>query len=141
VHTTPHKALKQAVKWQLVPYNVTEAVDPPYSPKKEISPLSKEQVKALLAAAEHTKLYALYVLAITTGIRQGELLGLKWEDLDLEVGILQVKRTVFGGKASAPKTSKGKRSIRLTKLALQSLQSHQSSKGEWVFSSRVDTPP
>ena len=89
IHTTLHKALKQAVKWSLIPRNVTEAVDPPQSPKKEIKPLSEAQVKILLEAAKGTGLYALYVLAVTTGMRQGELLGLKWEDLDLQVETMQ----------------------------------------------------
>lgn len=77
VHTTLHKALKQAVAWRLVPHNVAKSVDPPRSPKMEIRPLSGEQVRMLLAAQE-TELYALYALAVTTGMRQGELLGLKW---------------------------------------------------------------
>ena len=72
-------------------------------------------------------------------MRQGELLGLKWEDVDLQTGTLQVRRTVFNGKISAPKTSKGKRSIRLTKAAIRALQKHQR-QGEWIFSSRVGAP-
>ena len=97
-----------------MPHNIAEAVDPPQSVKKEVRSLNREQVQALLEAAEETKLYALYVLAVTTGMRQGELLGLKWEDLDLRAETLQVRRTVFEGKISAPKTQKSKRSIRLT---------------------------
>jgi integrase len=139
IHTTLSKALKQAVKWQLVSCNIAETVDPPRSPKKEIRPLNRKQVRMLLEAAEETKLYALYVLAVTTGMRQGELLGLKWEDVDLVTGSLQVRRTVFDGKISAPKTSKSRRSIKLTQLTVGALQGHQR-QGEWVFSSRVGTP-
>ncbi len=139
IHTTLSKAFKQAVKWQLLPYGLTEAVDPPRAPKKEVRPLNRQQVKMLLEAAEETKLYALYVLAVTTGGRQGELLGLKWENLDLQAGALQVRRTVFEGKISAPKTSKSKRSISLTQSAIQALQRHPR-QGEWVFSTRNNTP-
>lgn len=138
IHTTLHKALKQAVKWSLIPRNVTEAVDPPQSPRKEIRPLSEEQVKVLLEAAQGTELYALYVLAVTTGMRRGELLGLKWEDLDLQAETIQVKRTVFNGKIGTPKTSKGRRSIKLTQEAIRTLQNHQR-RGEWILSSRVGT--
>src|SRR5919112_1921654 len=59
----------------LSPRNVVDGVDPPKAPKKEIKPLSEEQVKRLLEAAQEDKLEALYVLAITTGMRSGELLG------------------------------------------------------------------
>jgi integrase len=131
--------LKQTVKWSLIPHNVTEAVDPPQASKKQIKPLSEAQVKILLEAAQETELYALYVLAVTTGMRQGELLGLKWEDLDLQAKTMQVKRTAFTRKVGAPKTSKGRRSIKLTQEAIGALQKHQR-KGEWIFSSRVGTP-
>ena len=78
VHLTLHKALKQAVKWMLIPRNIAEAVDPPRPAAKELRPLGSGQVKKLLVAARGEKLEALYVLAVTTGLRQGELLGLKW---------------------------------------------------------------
>jgi integrase len=109
IHATLYKALKQAVKWSLLPRNVADSVDPPKAPKREIKPLDEEQVKRLLKAAEGDKLEALYVLAITTGMRSGELLGLQWKDLDLTTGIVQVRRTVFNGRIEAPKTGKGNR--------------------------------
>jgi integrase len=127
------------VKWQLISLNIAEAVDPPRSTKREIRPLNSEQVKLLLELAKGTNLYALYLLAITTGMRQGELLGLKWEDVNLRTGSLQVRRTIFNGQVSAPKTSKGRRSIKLTQLTVGALQGHQR-QGEWVFSSGVGTP-
>lgn len=139
IHTTLNKSLKQAVKWSLISRNIAEAVDQPRSTKREIRPLDQGQVKRLLRTAQGTNLYALYLLAVTTGMRQGELLGLKWEDVDLRTGALQVRRTVFSGKASAPKTPKSKRSIKLTEAAIGALKGHQR-QGEWVFSSRAGTP-
>jgi integrase len=138
IHTTLHKALKQGVRWSLIPRNVTEAVDPPRPSAKEIRPLGVEQVKCLLSAARGDKLEALYVLAVSTGLRQGELLGLKWEDVDLQEGVLRVRRTVFNGAVNAPKTTRSNRSVRLTSEAIRALRDHQSG-GEWVFSSRVGT--
>jgi integrase len=140
IHATAHKALKQAVKWSLVPRNVAEAVEPPRAPKAEIKPLTIEQVKNLLAVAKETQttLYALYMLAVTTGMRQGELLGLKWADIDLEVGILRVQRTIFNGQVNAPKTSKSRRSIKLAHTAIRALNEHPRTS-DWVFSSRVGT--
>jgi integrase len=71
-------------------------------------------VKRLLKTARVDKLEALYVLAITTGMRSGELLGLRWEDVDLQTHTLQVRRTVFNGQIETPKTLKGRRSIKRT---------------------------
>ena len=73
VHATLHKALKQAVKWGLVPRNIAEAVDPPRLSKKEMQPLTPEQVKTFLEAVAGDRHEALYVLAISAGLRQGEL--------------------------------------------------------------------
>ena len=90
IHATMYKALKQAVRWQLVPRNVAEAVNPPRAPKAEINPLTLTQVKALLNSARGDRFEALYVLAVTTGMRSGELLGLQWRDVDLEGLVGQV---------------------------------------------------
>jgi integrase len=91
VHVTLHKALKQAVSDGLIPRNPTDSVKPPQVRKEEIRPLTPEQVKTLFDAAKGDRLEALYVLAVTTGLRQGEMLGLKWDDVDLEAGTLQVR--------------------------------------------------
>ncbi|MDP9439302.1 MAG: site-specific integrase, partial [Actinomycetota bacterium] len=72
IHATLYKALKQAVRWQLVPRNVCDSVTPPRATKVEIEALTREQVKGLLDTARSDRLYALYVLACTTGMRQGE---------------------------------------------------------------------
>ena len=76
------------------------------------------------------RLEALYVLAVTAGLRQGELLGLKWEDIDFERETLQVRRALLGSKKGdpifgAPKTAKGKRSVKLTGKALEALRGHR----------------
>jgi integrase len=139
IHATLHKALRQAVRWQLIPRNVAESVEPPKANKKEIEPLDEEQVRGLLKAVEGDELEALYVLAITTGMRSGELLGLKWEDVDFRAGTLRVNRTVFNGRVNAPKTSKSRRSIRLSRSALVALKNHARTS-EWVFCTSVGTP-
>jgi integrase len=96
--------------------------------RKEIRPLTPEQVKMLLDAAHGDRLEALYVLAVHTGLRQGELLGLKWEDVDLEARKLQVRRTLTttkdGPLLSTPKTKGSKRSVTLTQSAVDALRSH-----------------
>ena len=92
--------------------------------------MTPEETRLLLEAASGDRLEALYVLAIATGLRQGELLALKWDDVDLERGMLRVRRTLTrtGGKVSLgePKTKKSRRSVNLTAAAMEALQSHLS---------------
>lgn len=132
IHVVLHKALDQAVADGLIPRNVTRAVKVPSASleRKEITPLTAEEANRLIEVAidESDRLQTLYVLAIHTGLRQGELLALRWEDLDLEEGALRVRRTLTyaGGKHSLaePKTRKSRRTVRLTTLAIDSLKSH-----------------
>jgi integrase len=78
----------------LVPRNVAAVVRASKPEKKETRPLDRAQVKRLLRAATGDRLEAIYVLAITAGLREGELLGLKWRDIDLEAGMLSVRRSL-----------------------------------------------
>ncbi len=111
-----------------MPRNVTDAVKAPRPTPGEIRPLDQKQTKALLEAARGDPFEALYVLAVTTGMRQGELLGLKWEDVDLENGLVWVRRTLTrnGGRLvlGEPKTKKSRRTVRLTDAAVNALRVH-----------------
>ena len=145
IHTTLHKALKQAVRWQMIPRNPCDSVDAPKGYRGEIKPLDKGQVRTLLDAAKEAqpRLYALYVLGVTAGMRQGELIGLQWNDLDMEGSRLTVKRSVFKGKVNAPKTARSSRTVRLAGLAVEALQEHAVNRRAgvpWVFSTRNGTP-
>ncbi len=145
VHATAHKALKQAVRWTLIPRNVAEAATPPRQSKREITPLTREQVRALLGAVKGDGLRALYVLACTTGMRKSEITGLKWSDIDLEAGTLKVNRSAYNGRVSAPKTAAGRRTIRLCEMAVTALREHRLAAtrkriSEWVFCSSAGTP-
>ncbi len=133
IHATLHKALKQAVSDGLIPRNVTQAVKPPRPVKKEIRPLDTDQARALLETARGERLEALYVLAVTAGLREGELLGLRWEDLDLAVGKLAVRRSLsYITKEPVfelPKSGKG-RSIKLPRRAVEALKHHRARQNE-----------
>ena len=85
---TLHKALKDAVSDGLVPKNVAAAVRSPRPEKPEIHPLTRGQARKLLDAASKNgdRFEALYIVALHCGLREGELLGLRWEDLNLEPG-------------------------------------------------------
>ncbi len=129
LHVTLHKALNQAVKWNMIPRNVTEAVKAPRPASEEMRTLSPAQVRALLSAASGERLEALYVLAVHTGMRQGELLALKWADVDLKSGRVSVRRTTTksGGHLllGEPKTAKSRRTITLTAGSLNALRAHR----------------
>jgi integrase len=141
IHTTLHKALKDAVSDGLIPRNVAEGIRPPRPKKKEITPLDREQARAFLAAAHEDRFEALYVLAIHCGLREGELLGLKWDDVDLETGMLRVRRTLSETRTGyifePPKNGKG-RSIKLTQAASEALRSHLERQLEEIDSSGDD---
>jgi integrase len=156
VHALLHKALKQAVNDGLVARNVTQAVKAPRQSRKEIPTLNREQAQVFLEAAKGDRLETLYLLAIHTGLRQGELLGLKWGDVDLDRGTLQVQRILSAAKDgptfTTPKTNKG-RSVRLTAQVVQALRDHRKRQveerlkydGLWqdhglVFTTLVGTP-
>jgi integrase len=128
LHVTLRKALDQAVKWHMVPLNVAEAVKAPRPAPPEMRTLSAAETRKLLEAARGDKLEALYMLAVHTGMRQGELLALKWQDVDLENAKLSVRRTLTmsGGRIllGELKTKKSRRTIRLTDPAARALREH-----------------
>jgi integrase len=137
IHGVLHKALEDAVKLGLVTRNVCDAISPPRKHHKEISPLTADQVRRLLEAAKGHPHEALFVLALATGMRRGELLGLKWQDINFTTGMLYVRRTLsrlptqMGRQRgdlyieTEPKTKNSRRSIALAKFALEALEQHR----------------
>lgn len=121
LHAVLHRALKQALRWGLIPRNVAAAVDPPQISKKPVTPLSPTEARTFLEAARGDRLEALYVLAIHTGMRQGEMLGLRWDDADLDAGILRVRGT---------KSARSRRTVKLSRTALEALRSHRKRQAE-----------
>ncbi len=94
IHGMLHRALKDALQLGLVQRNVTEMVRAPRRQSLEMITLSESQAQALLEATREDRFAALYVLALTTGMRQGELLGLRWQDVDLDRALLSVRMNV-----------------------------------------------
>jgi integrase len=133
IHRTLSKALKQAANDGLIPRNPAGPVKPPRAHREEIRPLSRDQVRIFLDTVSGDRLEALYVLAVTAGLRQGELLALNWEDVDLEAGTLEVRRTLSEtrGRRSfeAPKSGRG-RSVRLSRRAVNALRAHRKAQLE-----------
>ncbi len=134
LHMVLHRALDNALRLGVVIRNVTELVDPPRMKRHEMAVLTPEQARALLAAAKGDRMEALYVLALSTGMRQGELLGLRWQDVDIEHSVLSVRATlqcVDGTFIFAePKSARSRRQIALSKRAIDALQRHQAQQLE-----------
>src|SRR5215213_8227641 len=130
IHSTLHKALSQAVSDSIVPRNAADVKAPRPTPE-EMRPLSEAEARAFLEAARETgdRFEALYVLAIATGLRRGELLGLRWDDVDLKRGTLRVGRALVreGGRhvLGETKTRRGRRPINLTPRAVNALKAHR----------------
>jgi len=158
IHSTLHKALSQAVSDGIVPRNAAHVKAPRPAPE-EIRPLSEDEARAFLDAARQSgeRFEALYVLAITTGLRRGELLGLRWDDADLEFGTLRVGRALVreGGRHTLgeTKTRRGRRQINLTPRTVNALKKHRKQQLEekmklaglykdhgLIFASGVGTP-
>ncbi|HKP51498.1 MAG TPA: site-specific integrase [Chloroflexia bacterium] len=130
IHTILHKALKQAVRWGLLTRNVTEAVDRPRRITPNYVTWNQTQVSTFLAVSDKDELGALWRLALLTGMRRGEILGLKWEDVDFERSVLAVKRALIrsagkGFEFSQPKSAAGKRAIALSRSVVQALHKHR----------------
>src|SRR5918997_6056991 len=114
VHALLHHALDDAVKWGLLARNVAHRVEPPKKARSEMHVWNAEQVGSVLRAAADDPLEALWRLAIYTGMRRGELLAVKWMDLDLDAGALFVQRSLSRGQTSRleerePKSQAGRR--------------------------------
>jgi integrase len=129
IHAALHLALESAVSLDLVARNVSERVTVPKMHRHEMEVLSPEQSRTLLSAISGDELEALYMLALTTGMRQGELLALKWRDIDLDAGWLRIHATVrklHGAFIYAPpKTKRSRRGVALTAMAVESLKLHR----------------
>ncbi len=123
-----HRALTNAVKLRRIPYNVCDAVTQPRVPRKEMRTLTPEQVGVFLRVAQSDRLYALYVLALTTGLRQGELLGLQWDDLDLDASAIAIRRQLTdnnGPVIAELKTRTSQRRVDLPPVAVVALKAHR----------------
>ena len=129
IHFTLHKALSQATSDGLISRNAADVKAPRPAPE-EMRPLSEDEARAFLetAKASDDRFEPLYVLAIITGLRRGELLGLRWDDVDLERGKLRVGRALVreGGQhiVGETKTRRGRRQVNLTPRTVNALKAH-----------------
>lgn len=147
VHRTLSQALAHAVVTGVLFKNPAEQVKPPRPPRREIAILSKPQVAAPLQAAG--PLYLPVLVAVTTGMRRGEILGLRWSDIDLVKAKLTVNQSLerLGGKTvfKSPKTVGSRRTITLPALTVEALSAHRAKQArigaEQLVFSHADGSP
>lgn len=132
-HAILHRALDNAVRWKRVNHNVCDLVSLPRARKFEIQPLTEEQAQTLIEAVKGHKLEGLIIIALLTGAREGELLALRWKDIDFAQSLLSIRRSVSyvsgqGYVEEEPKTSRGRRVIPLPQIAVDVLQQHRNTQ-------------
>lgn len=132
VHAVIRAALGLAVSWGRIPRNMAPLVEPPTSAHSEITPLTVEDARALLTAAGSSRLGARWVVGLSLGLRQGEALGLWWEDVDLAAGVLRVRRQLLRpDKKGAPltfgpvKSARSRRTLALPGRLAELLAEHR----------------
>ncbi|MGH7489677.1 MAG: tyrosine-type recombinase/integrase, partial [bacterium] len=133
---TLRNALNKAVRWGLIARNVATLVDPPRVIHKEVRVLSPEETLQLLDAARGEAIEGLIVLAVSTGLRLGEALGLKWTDIDLARRQVRINKSLQritgqGQVLSETKTRRGRRSLVLPLTTVEALRAHQTQQSGW----------
>jgi len=144
-HEVLRNALGYAVRAGLMDANPCNRAEVPTHERKPIRPLTLEQVQALLNAARSDSLEALYALAVGTGMRFGELMGLQWGDINYAERIITIARAVqeAGGKPviGLPKSAASRRRVHLPQFCIDALRRHPRRLSPWVFSSENPSMP
>ncbi|MFQ5968118.1 MAG: tyrosine-type recombinase/integrase [Acidimicrobiia bacterium] len=132
IHTILRKAFRDAVRWNLMVRNPADYADPPKSAmsgSRELTVWTADELRRFLLSVEDHRLYAAWLLAATTGLRRGELAGLRWEDVDLDNRRVSVRRSRVlvrhNVELQAPKTARGRRQISLDPTTVAILKEHR----------------
>jgi len=128
-------ALNEGMRWELLSRNVAALVRGPKIPRHEMTVWTEKQARHFLDCCDREPLGALYVLALFTGLRRGELSGLRWSDVDLDAGLVTVRRSLQRSRTRGlifeePKTEKARRSIRLAPAVVSALKAHRKRQAE-----------
>jgi integrase len=128
-HRIIHEALDHAVKWGLVVRNVADMVEPPRRVKEEMKTWSAAEASRFLDTVKDHRHYAFYLTAVMTGMRLGELLGLRWSDVDLQGNTLYIQQTLLKGGQNPvyghAKTEKSRRQIALPEAVVRALKQNK----------------
>jgi integrase len=139
-HTVLSGAFRRAAKWQLVGTNIIRDVDAPKLPQTEIEVFEHREVRAILSAAKGTRYEAAVILALSCGMRGGEIFSTQPGDYNRQAGTLAIRRTLVnnGTAIGTPKSKNSKRTIQLPTIARDALDRTDRTK-EWMFPSRAGT--
>jgi integrase len=137
VHRVISRMLRHAAQWGVVHQNVATLVDAPKARASEVEVLTPEQINVVLSDLRWHWLHPIAVLALGSGARRGELLGLRWRDLDLDVGTMRIERAIEqtrqGITVKAPKTRYGRRVVTLAPVTVDALRAHRRAQQEqWL---------
>jgi integrase len=151
-------ALRQAVRWKMLPTNPAEDTQLPKRSRRELNVPTLEELHRLLAEAEKDRLWPLWLLLVETGMRPGEALGLQWGDIKWESGLISVQRSLSrvarqGWQLTEPKTTRGRRTVTAADRTLDALRDHRTRQLEermrlgphyqdhgFVFATELGTP-
>lgn len=130
IHNILKKSLKKAVAWELISKNIMDHVDPPRLKAKDISTWTMEESNTFMESAKENKFYIVFLLALYTGMRRGEILGLRWKHVDFENRNLSVTQTLYRTREKGlifqePKTKNAKRQIALPGFVIEELKKHK----------------
>ena len=156
-HQRLSQALDQAVVWNIIRANPCKGVTPPRPVQRKMTTWNAEQCRRFLDAAESDTLHPLWLMLVTTGLRRGEALGLRWSDIDFDrktLTVLQAIAALYGAPViQAPKTTAGVRPVRMPAVLVEQLERHRarqqdvrSAAGDlWeandlVFATQIGTP-
>jgi integrase len=128
VHRLMHRVLGYAVKWGVIVTNPVTVADPPRVQRREIDILAPDEIKAILHGLRGKSLYPVAVIALATGMRRGEIVALRWGDVDLEAGTIRIERSLEQTGTSLvfkePKTKAGRRAIAIPPSIVMELRNH-----------------
>ena len=133
-HRVLRRALQQAIRWLLLVRNPADAVDPPRPQHREIRTLTNAESAKLMAVSASSRLRVPILLALATGMRRGEILAIRWKDVDLVAGTAAVRQSIEETKSGIafkqPKTQKSRRSLPLPPFATEALRLHRKARSE-----------
>lgn len=133
-HLVLHEALERATRWGLVPRNVCDLVDPPRPQKVDVQVWDIEHVNCFLSVAQQDRYYIAFLLAIMTGLRKGEILGLRWIDVDFSSKLITVRQNLSFVHGQfhflEPKTAHGRRAVAISDPIILALQIHKERQEE-----------
>ena len=147
IHSTLRTMLSEAMREELIERNVATVVRPPSVERVEVQPWSTEEASRFLAASADHRLHALFAVGVALGLRKGELLALRWDDIDLEGGVLHVRQNVqrlpgMGLVYGPPKSTKSRRTIPLPAASANVLRTHRANQAAEALAlgpARVDS--